>query len=434
MDRATSHALQRFGLGPRGDEAVSIGEPRAWLLAQLRPAPLPEALQGIASTPPAALGARGDAAARQQLMRDARQRYLEQSARRFVVQLQSERPLHERLVMFWSNHFCVSVQKPVVAGLANRYEVEAIRPHVSGRFADMLLAVARHPAMLLYLDNAQSVGPDSRAGRRRDRGLNENFARELLELHTLGVDGPYGQNDVIALARILTGWSLARGDDGPVARHAYRPELHQPGTKTLLGQSFGEAGEAEGEQALRLLARHPATARHLCTKLARHFVADQPPPALVERLARTWQDSDGDLARVMAALIGSDEAWAQSLAKLKTPYEFALASLRLCQLVPEPMQVIQGLEALDARPFNAPSPAGLPDTASDWNAPNAILKRVSWAHRLGQRLPPAPDPMAIADQALGPLLGDNSRRTIARAASAQDAFALLLASPEFQRR
>ena len=191
-----------------------------------------------------------------------------------------------RLVMFWSNHFCVSANKGPVRGMAGAYEREAIRPHVLGRFVDMLLAVERHPAMLVYLDNHVSIGPNSRAGLNRGLGLNENLAREILELHTLGVGGGYTQEDVTNLARILTGWTVANlaNPVGEPGRFFFAPARHEPGAWTVLGKRYGEAGMAAGEAVLRDLARHPATARHIARKLARHFVSAEPPAALVARL------------------------------------------------------------------------------------------------------------------------------------------------------
>lgn len=435
MSAAESHlALYRFGLGPRGAEPAPA-DPRGWALAQLRDWSIPAPLAQLAAAPDdGLLPLRGDPAQRQDSVRQLRQRFIEETAQRFVVQLESSLPLQERLLLFFSNHFCVSLQKPIIAGLVNRYEIQAIRPHLGGHFADMLLAVARHPAMTLYLDNARSIGPDSRAGQRRGKDINENFAREVMELHTLGVDGGYTQDDVIALARILTGWSLERGPDGPLPRYAFRPELHEPGAKRLLGRSFAEGGADEGEQALRFLARQPATAKHLSFKLARHFVADQPPADLVQRLQRTWQDSDGHLPSVMAELVRADQAWSTQPGKLRSPYEFAVASLRLCQLTPQPQQILQGLVALDARPFGATSPAGDGDTAQAWNGASSLLKRLTWSYRLAQRVPPPMQPLQLADAALGPLLGADSRTAIGRAPSSSDALALLLASPEFQRR
>ncbi|MBL8157578.1 MAG: DUF1800 domain-containing protein, partial [Anaerolineae bacterium] len=228
-------------------------------------------------------------------------------------------PFLERLVWFWSNHFTISVLKQRMIFVAGGYEREAIRPNVLGRFEDLLIATVRHPAMLLYLDNAFSIGPDSPAGRFTGRGLNENHAREILELHTLGVNGGYTQTDVIELARVLTGWSVDRQGTDNDNGFKFFPNRHQPGTKTLLGKTYAEAGEAEGRQALIELARHPSTARHIATKLARHFIADEPPPQAVARLERVFRDTGGDLKAMAIAIVDEPAAWQPSLTKMRTP-------------------------------------------------------------------------------------------------------------------
>lgn len=437
--QAAFQASVRFGLGPRGDQLAEIGtDPKGWLESQLESPRIPasvterhggaghvgELIQAIRS---------GDAEQSKQAGRALRQVYLDETGARFGAQVQSSQPFVERMLLFWSNHFTVSIQKPIVAGLVNAYEVEAIRPHLGGRFEDMLLAVARHPAMLLYLDNAQSFGPDSRVGRRRGKGLNENLAREILELHTLGVDGGYTQADVIALAKILTGWTFDRKGREIKIRYRFQPAVHEPGAKTLLGQHFAEAGEEEGIAALRMLARHPATAKHIATKLARHYIADDPPAGAIERLRVAFVETGGHLPSVMQTLLDLDAAWAP-LAKLKNPYEFALSAVRLTDIEPNPRQVIAGLEALNFRAFNAPSPAGYDDTAEAWASPDALMKRIEWAQGLAQRLPARSDPLALAERGIGPVMSRSTEQTIARAASARDGVALLLASPEFQRR
>ena len=213
----------------------------------------------------------------------------------------------ERLVVFWSNHFCISANKGALARMwAGSFEREAIRPHVLGRFGDMLKAVEQHPAMLFYLDNQQSLGPDSRAGQNRKRGLNENLAREIMELHTLGVGGGYSQDDVTSLARIITGWTFAgrQGQLGAPGSFVFNANAHEPGAQPLLGKTYRDNGVAQGEAALADIARHPSTANFIATKFARHFVADDPPPALVARLQQVFHSSDGDLRALALALVG----------------------------------------------------------------------------------------------------------------------------------
>lgn len=438
-------AAVRFGLGARPGEIAEIaraGAP-AWLAAQLgREAPPPAPLLGLAPAAEnmAALMTarrRGDGEIERLIRNRYREIYIDEATRRTQAQIASDAPFRERLVAFWSNHFTVSVQRPPVLGLAGAFEREAIRPHVAGRFRDMLGAVARHPAMLVYLDNAVSIGPASRAGRRRERGLNENFARELLELHTLGVDGGYTQDDVRALARILTGWSLERGDrpgGGAPGGFAFHAVLHEPGDKVLLGRRFAEDGMAEGESALDLLARHSATARHVATRFARHFVADAPAESVVARLARTFADTDGDLAALARAAIALPEAWTP-LTKLKTGAEFVVSALRAAGAVGDRVQVLGALRLLSQAPFAAPSPQGWADDADAWIGPEAVVRRGEWALAAGDRAAAgAVTGEGLLDAALGPLAGAQTRAAVARAGSQRESIALALMAPEFQRR
>ncbi len=434
-------ALARFGLGARpGDLDIVARDPKSWVMAQLaRPIAMPRALDGLGTGQQAAadftrIVRRGAAAVEQNIRQGARQAYVEEAGRRTLAQVESDQPVHERLVAFWSNHFTVSVQRPIVLSLAGPFEREAIRPHVTGRFRDMLLAVARHAAMLVYLDQAQSIGPNSRIGMRRQRGLNENLAREILELHTLGVEGGYAQADVTAFAHILTGWSIARDEDQNPGAFVFRPPFHEPGSKILLRRRFEESGEGEGIAALEMLARHPSTARHIATKLVRHFIADKPPPALVDRLAKAFSDSDGDLGPVARTLVEAREAWATPLTKVKTPNEFVVSALRACAITPDPLRVLGGLRSLGQSPFAAPSPAGWPDTADQWLAPESVMRRAEWAMALATRLGRDRDAQAVLDTALGPAARPETRTWFSRAASSTDALALVIASPEFQRR
>ena len=317
MTVAAVIAAQRFGLGARpGDLALIGSDPRGWLQAQLGPEPAPAAGPGrTAERLKLFFDARasGDDEVIRLFRREYREAYVADAGARTRRAAATDTPFRERLVHFWSNHFTVSAMRPVVAGLVVPFEDEAIRPHVAGRFADLLLAVARHPAMLLYLDQAESIGPRSRAGQRNQRGLNENLAREVLELHTLGVDGGYGQADVRALAEMLTGWTIGNPRRGVIGEFLYVQAIHEPGPKTLLGRLRDEAGEREAAQALAELARHRSTARHVARKLARHFIADQPPDAVVARLARVFLDSDGDLAAMMHAIVAEEQAWREPL-------------------------------------------------------------------------------------------------------------------------
>ena len=342
----------------------------------------------------------------------------------------------ERLVQFWGNHFTVSSKGGSYVGwIAGAMEREAIRPHALGRFSDMLLAVTRHPAMLLYLDNDNSVGPNSRRGERKNKGLNENHARELLELHTVGVEGGYTQADVVALAKALTGWRTERDPEADnLGQFAYDDRSHEPGGQTILGKVYKDDGRAQGEAALLDLARKPATATHVARRLATFFVADDPPPALVDRLARTFRDSDGDLREVSLALISADEAWDAPRAKMRSPQEFLFATARALDKPLDVKLVTKGLDALGQPMWGAPSPKGYSIMGRDWIAPDAQTNRLDLAVDLANEHAASLDPNGLADDLLGGVLSDETRTAVKRAGSREQALALLLMSPEMQRR
>jgi len=344
----------------------------------------------------------------------------------------------ERLVHFWSNHFCVSAAKGgFVRACAGSFEREAIRPHVLGRFADMLKAVESHPAMLFYLDNAQSVGPHSPASQRGRRGLNENLAREILELHTLGVNGGYTQEDVTQLARIITGWTFAgrEGRTGEPGTFVFFPLAHEPGAHTVLGKTYPAGGMEQGEAVLADLARHPSTARHIATKLARHFVADEPPGSLVGRLAKVFRDSDGDLKALAGALIDADEAWSAPLAKLRTPEEFVLASMRAIDRMPEdPGAILGPLYTMGMPLWQPPGPNGWPDTEAAWASPEGMKLRLDVAAAIAGGVKDLIDPSEVLGAVAGEAASPETRQAVARAESRQQGLGLLLMSPELQRR
>jgi uncharacterized protein (DUF1800 family) len=344
----------------------------------------------------------------------------------------------ERLVAFWSNHFCISASKGGLARMwAGSYEREAIRPHVLGRFGDMLKAVEQHPAMLFFLDNQQSLGPDSRAGQNRNRGLNENLAREIMELHTLGVGGGYTQDDVTSLARVITGWTFAgrQGQLGDPGSFVFNANAHQPGPQQVMGKIYEANGVAQGEAVLSDIARHPSTAKFVAAKFARHFVADDPPPALVARLQDTFTKTDGDLRALANTLVDSDEAWQAPLTKVRSPYEFLVASGRLLARIPEdPGRYLGGLNVLGQPLWSPAGPNGFPDTNAAWAAPEGMKLRLDIAAQIAARLAEGVDPRDLLELAAADAASEETRRTIERAESRQQALALLLMSPEFQRR
>jgi len=344
----------------------------------------------------------------------------------------------ERLVMFWSNHFCISANKGELARIwAGSFEREAIRPHVLGRFSEMLKAVEQHPAMLFFLDNQQSLGPDSRAGEDRKRGLNENLAREIMELHTLGVGGGYSQDDVTSLARIITGWTFAgrQGQLGTPGSFVFNANAHEPGAQLLLGKTYENNGVAQGEAALEDIARHPSTAKFIATKFARHFVADDPPQALVARLQEVFRKSDGDLKALATALVDSDEAWQAPQTKMRSPYEFLVATGRLLSQIPDdPSRYLGGLNLLGQPLWTPAGPNGFPDTNAAWAAPEGMKLRLDISAQVASRLADTVDPRDLLELAAADAASPETRHTVERAESRQQALALLLMSPEFQRR
>lgn len=442
LDSAAIVAANRFGLGARPEEAAIIGrDPRGWLKAQLDgQRATPAALTGFPTATRQARemllarAAKGDGGVEENTRRALKEYFAAETGGRLQVAIDSAEPYRERLVHFWSNHFTVSVQRPVVGTMIGGFEREAIRPNILGTFADLLIAVTKHQAMLFYLDNAQSIGPNSIIGQRNRRGLNENLAREILELHTLGVDGGYTQDDVRALAGIITGWGVRGPQQFDTGAFAFQQALHEPGSKVLLGRTFAEDGMEEGEAALRFLAMHPATARHIAFKLARHFVADQPPPALVAKLAGLYLGTGGDLRALCLALVDLPDAWAHSRSKIRTPTEFVLAALRATASTVPPERLVFTMREMGQPTFAAQSPAGWPDTAADWVAPEAMLRRIEWAVSAGRRLPPKLSPVDVAGYAIGEAADSAVHREIAAAPSRAEGFALLFASAEFQRR
>ena len=361
--------------------------------------------------------------------------YLEEAKARFDSALNAEIGLVDRLTWFWSNHFCVSADKGQVRPLCGAYEREAIRANVLGKFSDMLLAAESHPAMLMYLDNASSIGPNSIAGQRRGKGINEILAREIMELHTLGVNGGYSQADVTSFAKVITGWTFSplKQDPQHGGEFFFNDRMHEPGTQSVVGRAYDEGGYEQGRAVLLMLARHPATAKHLATKLVRHFVADEPQPALVDRLAKRFRDTDGDLKEVTRALVSAPESWDAPRAKLKKPAEWIVSSLRASGImISDVRRVINTLNLLGEPLWRPPAPKGFPDESAAWL--DGLTQRLDIANEIARRVGGMTDPEAVADDALGPLASAETRQTLARAESRQQALAMLLMSPEFQRR
>jgi len=460
-------ALHRFGFGPRGDAIAKISvDPRGALLAELdRPniARIDDpALLGSAEAAGAAFDFRQERKAQRLAQRAnqanqamapsesnaaaapnpekprnpgpglPQQLYLAEAKARFDRALAADIGFVERLVWFWSNHFCVSADK--VRPIAGAFEREAIRPHVLGRFADMLLAVESHPAMLHYLDNARSIGPDSIAGRNRNKGLNENLAREILELHTLGVRTGYSQADVTNFAKVITGWSIVpprQPEHG--GEFTFNPRMHEPGAETVAGHDYADTGFEQGKAVLLDLARHPATAQHIATKLARHFVADEPPPRLVDALRSTFIASDGNLEQVARVLVSAPEAWETQRTKLKRPGEWIVAATRATGVTaPDAKPIIGTLNMLGEPLWRPPAPKGFDDVNAAWL--DGLAQRLDIANQFGRRVTQPVDPKELVETVLGPLASPETRQAVSRAETRPQAIALLLMSAEFQRR
>ncbi|MEJ6008602.1 DUF1800 domain-containing protein [Novosphingobium aquae] len=476
-------ALNRFGLGWKAGEAPPAN-PRRWLVDQIArydPAPAgiaalprtPEQIGKLAALQTARTERRQDRAEaanepapkamtqpamesratpssqprpEAQLLKPLRDSYVQAAGARMAQAVATDTPFMERLVAFWSNHFAVSIDKGTVIGLAGTFENEAIRPNVNSKFSDLLFAAVRHPAMLLFLDQAQSIGPNSLLGQRAQRrgaerkpGINENLAREIMELHTLGVHSGYTQADVTEFAKALTGTTvtglgrLARLLPYDSGRAAFVEQLHEPGARTVMGKKYAQAGEAQGRAILNDLAAHPATARHVATKLARHFAADHPPPALVARLEQVYLKTGGDLPSLYRALVESPEPWSNPGAKFRQPWEWLVAVQRATGLVIPAQGGQFSLNQLGQPTWRPGSPAGWDDLAASWAAPDALLRRVELANRYSRNLATI-DSRTLAPRLFPESLSEGTRTAVARADSGQQALALLLVSPEMLRR
>jgi uncharacterized protein (DUF1800 family) len=502
-------AANRFGLGARPGEIKSIaGDPRGWLIAQLDPEKsLPAPLAALPSTADdtsafirwlVALGLTGDAgklgglygknaapraaapmasgamgaggamspatpapggmtdaakglSVEQSYVKTFLPRYAAALEARVTVAVTTDRPFFERLVHFWGNHFTVSGAKPESLPTVASFERDVARRHAVGRFDDILMASCTHPAMLVYLDNVFSVGPNSYIGhhpevlpaviRDRMKGINENLAREILELHTLGVRSGYTQADVTSFAKIITGWMIVRpgreaGGEGETGLFHYQPYAHEPGSQEVLGKVYAQDGLGQGKAALGDLARHPATAQHICSKLARHFIADEPPPEVVDAMARRFTETDGDLKAVMVTLINAPQAWTPALAKMKPPEDYLVSAARALAVAPPTgMQLLAVLDRMGQKPYYASGPDGWADVEGAWIGPDPIWKRIEWATALSKAKAAADvAPADVAVDALGPGVSAATLQSIRQAESPAQGLAIFLASPEFQRR
>ncbi len=460
-------AGNHFGLGLKPGELRYINsDPRGWLKSQLDNIDrLPATMQAVPPSSSALIGdgnwrrerrelaRKGDQAAvmaAQQEQNLANNKIFQQhNSLRLQTAIETTQPFAEHLLRFWSNHFTVAVSggpKGVLRLIALPYENEAIRSKLAADFASLLLSVEQHPAMLIYLDNDTSFGPNSRVGRIRNRGLNENLAREILELHTLGVDGGYSQADVTSLAKMITGWTVMRRElndrdrnPGNLGEFRFLQPVHETGTHSLLKKDYIANGVRQGEAALVDIAQHPATARYVATRLVSHFVADAPPASAIEKIAAVFIQSEGSLPEIHAALVDLDEVWQGEQRKLKTPEELIISTARALNMNSRSngsAQIFNSmsrtLNVFNHYPFTATSPAGWPDDAEHWGSPDALLKRIEWVNQIAGNIGNRVDPDSLARE----ILPENEalQQALSRAESRSQGLALLLASPDFQWR
>lgn len=456
MDNSQKYiAAHRFGFGASEQLINAIEQPHSWLLTQITPSSVEaemsalnvdwssqQAMQGMlvyrqqkkqekqkASESDGNMMAAGSSVTKKELNKQSYK-----LVNRTIGQgISSERPFYWRLVDFFSNHFSVSASGQQMRILAPTLELEAVGPNISGYFSDMLLAVERHPAMILYLNNEQSIGPNSKVGKRSKgkKGLNENLAREILELHTLGVGAGYDQADVTEFARAITGWSIDNKAQ-KTAGFLFKSNIHEPGRRDVFGKIYSAGGEEQGITILRDLAVHAKTAEFVSTKLVTHFINDQAPQAIVDDMVEVWLKTKGYLPKVIAAMINHPLSWSKKQNKFKTPRELLVSVCRACELKRLRPDFIKSLTILGQQPFSAGSPAGYKDTQEYWAGPRAMMGRIEWAEHVSKSVKKAP--MNIAKQSLGPLLQDRTELQISRAESKSQAVTLFLMSPEFQKR
>lgn len=452
-------AVNRFGYGARGDELIQAEiNPKAWIKSKLLPVSfdtsLPDSNNILIAhsqyqqqkkesknlnkqqnkTQLNDAQSSGTVSENKMLKNTARDALRSLSVDTLLQAIHSSHSVSWRLLDFFSNHFSVTANGRLMAGLAGTLEREAIAPHLLGSFEDMLLAVEQHPAMLIYLNNEKSFGPNSKIAKKRKKGLNENLAREILELHTLGVNGGYNQTDVIELAKSITGWSVKNYRKEGSTGFIFRSTGHEPGSRTLLGRNYSQQGLEQGQAILRDLAMHPSTIKHLCLKLAHHFVSENPSEILLSKMEATWLRTQGNIKHVMFSLFDAEEAWLVSAQKFKTPRDFVISSYRA--VAPKKINnraLLNSLISLGQKPFSAGSPAGFSDDTYDWLGASALMARVDWSTMAAAYLK-KPNSEKIMAVALGSSVSQHTYQTVMRAESRQQAMTLLLMSPEFQRR
>ena len=443
-------AANRFGLGAtKGEIASAQKNPKAWLKEQLVPVSFDK---GLPNSDQITLQINDLNMQKKMLKKDRSENgmaaqvennkkrtklikssYVQLATDSFVQALNSKNSLSWRLLDFYSNHFSVSGQGPVMKAIAPTLEREAIAPNLHGKFEQMLIAVIQHPTMLIYLNNERSYGENSRLGK-NGKGLNENLAREILELHTLGVDAGYNQQDVIELAKGITGWSVAHPRRDKTTGFKFRAWGKEPGTRTLLGKQYPQADMSQGIAMLKDLANHPNTAKHICTKLVKHFISDQPNKDLVDAMTKVWLKTGGDLKQVTSAMIDNDLAWQAESQKFKTPREYLMSTLRALNLKNiNHKKLLFTLESFGQQPFQAGSPKGYSDEQQDWDGSNSLMSKIDWTAMLARQMRKA-NAENIMNNSLALSADSSTYKSIVRAESRSQAFVMLFLSPEFLRR
>lgn len=440
-------AFQRFGFGPKPGGPARIGsDPKGALLAELED---PAGRRMRARHLP---GYEQAARVGTVIYDKAYKLFRIERRARVLQAIAPEIGIVERLVTFWSNHFSMTVWKDqTILATYGQLERDVIRPGLTGKFYDLLLAVMQHPAMIAYLDNADSMGPRSVIGKSWGTGYNENLAREILELHTLGTSGGYTEADVSNFARVITGWSYVRGweaenhwndgNDKNRGQFIFRPDWHEPGAITVMGKRYAADGIEQGEAVLRDLAHHPRTAEHIAFKLVRHFITDEPTPAMVQPLADAFLETGGDLGAVTRALLDLPAAWSAPTRKIRTPYELSIAQFRAGEIAVPPLSddwaFSEPLHFLANLPWERGSPDGYADESEAWLNPDGMRVRLDttqfFVDRNWKALQNA-DPARLAERLFGDALSGASRSAIARTSDQLSGVAVLFMTPEFQRR
>jgi len=444
-------AVTRFGLGAgEGEIAAASRAPKDWLLAQLRPYNSSHAaFDGLLSSSEIfklsrdykeARKVTSDAdrpAASEKYGKAIRRNFEAEVKARSIYAAQTDVPFHERLTRYWSNHFSVSARNRNTRLFPGAYEREAIRPHILGRFYELAASAIFHPGMLVYLDNVSSIGPRSRQGLETGKGLNENLAREVLELHTVTPAAGYRQSDVMEFAKALTGWSVERyatKENNRQGKTTFKARAHEGGSRVIMGKKYSEKGPTQALAILKDLCQRPETAENIAAKFATHFVSDIPPRALVDSLKHIFLKTDGDLTALYKTLVNSPLAWNSAPQKIKTPEELIISTARMVGFADViTKRARDTYDSLAQLPFTAPTPEGWPDIAEAWLGPDAVVKRIEWANELSSRLPDM-DARQFLKSALGARLSETTLQAVSRAESGQQAFAMALMSPDFQRR